>query len=238
MIIGRSITTQIAAHAVLKTGIHGVGAKYLAISSGSDQLITNADVAAAAGIPLTKLESAVCSETEAEAMATFENLDTKSDVGVGAAQLAAGDHTHTLVAEAQSATKTTVAPGTYGAEGYKTSLSMPGDSEIDPFITKTDTFSALSMAVAGFAGILQAGNANYLKLRLYMDGELVNESDFISTDFALHTLFGSKALSGSKIVKVTVKNHHATNTTIFRWFAQDETTDLMHPVLIIGSVKV
>lgn len=37
------------------------------------------------------------SETEAAALVTFENLDANGDVGTGAAQVAAGDHTHTLV---------------------------------------------------------------------------------------------------------------------------------------------
>ncbi len=45
---------------------------------------------------LADLETAVCSETEAVAKVTFENLDAKGDVGTGAAQVAAGNHTHTL----------------------------------------------------------------------------------------------------------------------------------------------
>lgn len=36
------------------------------------------------------------SEAEAVEKVTFENLDDKGDVGTGAAQVAAGDHTHTL----------------------------------------------------------------------------------------------------------------------------------------------
>lgn len=55
MIIGRSITSQIAAHNVLKTGVHGVATDYVAKTTDSTQLIVNAAVKAAAGIVLSKL---------------------------------------------------------------------------------------------------------------------------------------------------------------------------------------
>lgn len=44
-----------------------------------------------------QLFGAVCSETEAVAKVTFENLDAKGDVGPGTSQVAVGNHTHTLI---------------------------------------------------------------------------------------------------------------------------------------------
>lgn len=55
MKIGRSIGTAIAAHNVLKTGVHGVSTDYVAKSTNVDQLIRNADVAAGAALAYAKL---------------------------------------------------------------------------------------------------------------------------------------------------------------------------------------
>jgi len=47
MKIGRSISTQIAAHAALKTGVHAVGASYLAKTSQADQTLSDTEIPAA-----------------------------------------------------------------------------------------------------------------------------------------------------------------------------------------------
>lgn len=57
MIINRSAATLIAAHNVLKTGVHGVAGGYIAKSTNADQLIRNADVASNAAIVTTKVSS-------------------------------------------------------------------------------------------------------------------------------------------------------------------------------------
>jgi len=121
MFISRSAATAVATHNVLTTGVHGVAAKYLAISSGNDQLITNADVKAAAGIVYSKLAldgNVKNADVKADAAIAYSKLNLALGVvhgdvaaankdgeaatpsmrtlGEGAAQAAAGNHTHTL----------------------------------------------------------------------------------------------------------------------------------------------
>lgn len=91
MKISRAVSVPISVHAALKSAVHGVGEDYLAKSTNEDQLIRNADVALIAGIlyakltltgslrnvdihtaadiAITKLDSAVCSETAADNIA-------------------------------------------------------------------------------------------------------------------------------------------------------------------------
>lgn len=97
MIIYRSIGVAVAEHNALKTGVHEVGSKYVARASGSDQLITNADVKAAAGIVYSKLSLALgivhgdVATANKDGIAATPSMRT---LGTGVQQAAAGDHTH------------------------------------------------------------------------------------------------------------------------------------------------
>jgi hypothetical protein len=143
----------------------------------------------------------------------------------------------TLIAEAQSVTKTTAVPDSYASDTmYRTLESILAEGDLDPFITKTDTFSATSMAVAAFGGILSFQNANYGKVRLWMGGVQVAESAYINVE-TLIALVGNRALSGSQEVKATIHNYR-TEAQIVKWFAIDDDTTKMHPILAAGSVKI
>ena len=74
--------------------------------------------------------------------------------------------------------------------------------------TCTTNFAATSRAVASGATWIRQGYPNSLKVRLYMDGVQVAESEFVVL-YALRMLQGTAALSGSKIVKIAVHNYNA-----------------------------
>lgn len=158
-------------------------------------------------------------------------------LGAGAVQAAPGNHTHTLTAEAESGTVTTWTPDDYiGAQGSCARYSVAASGDADPFITKTDTFSALSMAIAGFVGQLYGGSD--LKVRIFMGGVQVAESAGLTNWWGpAMTLVGHRALSGSQIVKITIHNYVAAARQ-FQYPCGDETTSRMHAALIIGSVAI
>jgi len=158
-------------------------------------------------------------------------------LGTGAQQAAAGNHTHTLTAEAQSVNKSAVATGNNQAEGYRLYPALGDSEELDPFITKTDTFSALSRAVAAAGFIGKETVADNLKMRLYMGGVQVAETGYLGTSLGLKSVMGDRALSGSQTVKATIKNYSAT-TRYFWMYSYNTGTTLQHPLLIVGSVAV
>lgn len=144
----------------------------------------------------------------------------------------------TLTAEAQSGTKATYTPDSYSAAtGYKAIKDIAGESDIDPFITKTDTFTAGSKAVAAFVGNVAAETPSVLKARLWMDGVQVAESAYIAAGGGTQVaLLGDRSLSGSTIVKATVHNYSVTAYE-FYFFSIANSTVFQHPYLVIGSVK-
>ena len=91
MKIGRSISTSVAAHAALKTGVHGVGTDYIAKSTNADQLIRDADVAALAAIAYSKLNLT----------GLIRDADIKSDAAIALSKLASQPWALITIAETE-----------------------------------------------------------------------------------------------------------------------------------------
>lgn len=155
-------------------------------------------------------------------------------LGGGATQAAPGDHTHTLTAEAESITWTTLAPDSYDDYGAKlTTLAIAGGAEI-VYVTKTDTFSVTSKALAGLGGYFSASDANTLKLKLYMGGVQVAETGFIGDKTEVQ---GNRSLSGSQVVEVKVKNYDG-GAVDFKYFSLVASDTFLFDCLIVGSVAI
>lgn len=142
----------------------------------------------------------------------------------------------TLEAEAQSGTFTTYT-ASYIPQGFYGERIIGALGDLDSFITKTDTFTAGSKAIAVFGGILFCSDLTSVKMRLFMNGVQVADSAYLGIVPTQITLLGDRSLSGSMIVKVNCHNYTGT-TTHLKWFSVDETTLLMHPFLAVGSVKI
>lgn len=102
-----------------------------------------------------------------------------------------------------------------GSASSSTVVLTPGGSyhqrnleayeEVD-LTSKILTFAPNSRAVAvGFASC--AAVANSMKLRLYMDEELVAESSYIPTTTSSVIVIGAKELSGTKTCRLSVRNY-------------------------------
>lgn len=198
-------------------------------------LIRNTDIKADANIAVSKLNSAVCTEAEALALVTYESLDTNTDIGTGAAQVARGNHTHTLVedllANANSGTETITSSG-----GYQKSAVVGGTTEAY-VATTTPDFNALSMAVAVAVAHFSANYGDF-KLRLYMGGVLEAESDVIALEsYAFTILVHTKALSGEQEIKACLYNSGGGNAGFYHEGHLDDQV-VANPIMVaVGSVK-
>lgn len=187
-------------------------------------------------IALAQLVSAVCSETEAVAKVTFENLDAKGDVGTGAAQVAAGDHTHTLSDDVTGDAKTTIT-GTASAPFFRADVDVGAGADYD-LASKILSFATVSRAVAvGIMAGLGKG-ADYFKLRLYMGGVQAAESAFIPTDWDIYSLVGIRALSGSQECKLAVHNYSGASETLRISPVATSSGSPVAAFIGIGSIKI
>lgn len=159
-------------------------------------------------------------------------------LGTGAQQAAAGNHTHTLTAEAQSVSKSEIARDGGGSfSAYQAQKGIAAESDLD-FVSKTDSFSTTSKAVAGAAGWWWASASDSVKARIYMDGVQVGESAYLDgSALTFTTVTGNYSLSGSKIVKLSFHNYSASPRSLF-YLTIDTTTAKHTTVLIIGAVKL
>ncbi len=112
MKIARSVTTAIAAHNVLKTGVHGVGVKYVGKVTNSDQLVRDADVAVGAAIAFAKLATLPLAMTldgtkvfDGTAPTSWTDLDLSSVVGANVALVILNVYNAISVAAAAVRTK-------------------------------------------------------------------------------------------------------------------------------------
>jgi len=90
---------------------------------------------------------------------------------------------------------------------YRKAVSVTAEADLD-LITITQTYGAGAIAVAYAHLLVFANEVSTLKLRLYMDGVQVEESDYLASTIKFYTLKGSKALTGSKIVKLSLHNYN------------------------------
>ncbi len=100
----------------------------------------------------------------------------------------------------------TALTGIFSDGFFNCDAAIGANAEVD-IATTTNVFNAASMAVGvGFWGNTGAQFINSLKCRLYMDGVQVAESAFLASAATTNIiLIATKALSGNKIVKTTVK---------------------------------
>lgn len=98
------------------------------------------------------------------------------------------------------------------ADGAQVEVLTIGPVAGTDVATITKTFDANSMAVAvGYIFARRTGGD--MKLRLYMDGVQMAESGIFDLSTRKnYIVVGTKALSGSKICKITAWNSHATIT--------------------------
>ncbi len=90
---------------------------------------------------------------------------------------------------------------------YYLSQAVGSGAGVD-LVSNTSIFDANSMAVAVGYVYCWCGVANAIKVRLYMDGVQVAESAYLTGSPAANIIVvGTKALSGSKICKVTAWNY-------------------------------
>lgn len=122
------------------------------------------------------------------------------------AAIAAAHHEHTL-AEDMVDSAVSALDGTDSGviTMHRRVIDVPGESDVD-LATVTPTFAAISFGVAVAVVQCYAVEAGgHLKLRLYMDGVMVDESVALVTG-TTYVLVGTKALSGAKECKVAVHN--------------------------------
>jgi len=141
------------------------------------------------------------------------------------------------IAEAQSVTQPTTLDGFVIENTRKVYKAVPADSEVT-LVTKTDTFSSLSRAVAGYGAMHEKDSGYYMKIRLYMDNVQVAESGGISSGEYIHiAIWGDRVLSGSKTIHVTAYNYDTSTKNIY-WQGANIVYTSWHPILIIGSCKL
>ncbi len=99
----------------------------------------------------------------------------------------------------------TAAPTSLTSYKKSTSIAAGGDLDV---VSNTSTYAAGDLAVAVGMAMCASDGANSVKLRLYMDGVQIAESAYLlNTDFTLFSLAGTKALSGSKVCKLSAHNY-------------------------------
>lgn len=141
-------------------------------------------------------------------------------------------------AEALSVTLCVV-DGFYASEagGFIAQTYISPAAEIT-FITKTDTFTAGSLAIASYAAIMMGRQTSRTKMKLYMGGVLVAESGYLLLNTPTNvTLISSRALSGSQIVMARAKNYHGSLNAQFYWYTAEDNEDHTHAFLTVGCVK-
>lgn len=120
-------------------------------------------------------------------------------------------------------------------------IGIPTGGDSADIVTLTQTYAAGALTEAYGWGIMVAGLSNQIKLRLYMDGVQVGESAYILYSFPGRVVVeGSKALSGSKIVKIVAHNYSGSANFIYL-FTEGTTggaPDKGYAGIFSGSVKV
>lgn len=184
-------------------------------------------------IELAELASAVCSETEAVAKVTFENLNAKGDVGTGADQVAAGNHTHTLVEDLVASAKSTRVSNASGG-GYLDTGTIGAGADYD-MATTTQTFATGSRAVG--VGFCTGRGYGSPRLRLYMAGVQVAKSAAWSTNEEdMYILIATRALSGSQTCKITIHSYSGGVCSVYG--ADGNNFRPLGAGVAVGSIKV
>ncbi len=127
--------------------------------------------------------------------------------------------------------------GTSAGTLYRYMPDVAAGAELD-LATTTNTFASNSLCVgAGFA-YCACNDSNQIKLRLYMGGVQVAESSFLAVAFTTYpiALVATKALSGSKIVKISAHNYGVA-TKQFHLPGGYNNTDIGGASVAVGNVK-
>lgn len=171
----------------------------------------DAEIAADAAIALTKLAWGRIGISELQWTLNklllgggVGNNPTAVAIGTGAGEVAAGDHTHTLVEDTTGYEESAIVSDTI-LSMFREDVVMGAETEVD-LVAKTLTFAANSRAVAVGFCYAWPEVAYTLKYRLYMGGELVYETGTYGADAVQVILVGTKALSGSQECKLAVYN--------------------------------
>ncbi len=123
--------------------------------------------------------------------------------------------------------------------GRYINYSVAGSSDHD-IATTTDVYDANSMTVAVGVLLAKSSFVDTHKQRLYMDGVQVAESAYFGPgDPENIVLVGTKALSGSKICKVSIHNYDvAAKTFQYGWACNRAGEHECNGAIGVGSIKL
>jgi hypothetical protein len=115
-------------------------------------------------------------------------------------------------------------------------ISINATTEHD-LTSLTQSYEPNAMVIAFAAVMAFLPGAYNVKLRLYIDGSLVDESAALTNTVAFYTLKGYKQVSGSKVVKLCIYNYDGVARSYYIGGVNTTVGGLDCAQILAGSVK-